>query len=301
MTHGPSPHTQPAATVDVLLTVYRRTAYLDECIKSVLAQTREDLAITVLDDGNCPKVASIIGRSRDPRIRHNVNPNRLGISGSVFSAIMRSRSKYFSIINDDDYWHPEFLAALLPPLEHDESIGLAFCDHWLVDSESKLLTKDTDLNSLRYGRANLKPGIVRNLTDLVLLKGIPMAMGAIVRRSCIQEILLFPHIGSAYDFWLSLLVSDSGARGYYCPRRLSYYRVHEAMETASNVSSLPASFTRAYASALINRLHRKHSGFFIKEMSRHAFAFARHKLIELLANHSIWKNLRTKGHHERVD
>ncbi|MGI8853638.1 MAG: glycosyltransferase family 2 protein [Methyloceanibacter sp.] len=269
--------------VDVLLTVYNRVDYLDTCIKSVLEQRRGEFLLTVLDDGNCEHIARIIARYTSPLVRHHLNPERMGVAASIFAAIKRTPCDYFSIINDDDYWHSNFLAELLPPLEQDPTIAISFCDHWLVDAKSRILVKETDVNTCKYGRAQLTGGVVPDLTSLVIKKnGIPMAMGSVVRKSAISEQLLLPQVHSAYDYWLSLIVSQHANKAYYSPRRLSYYRVHASMETASKSARRGDSIASVYAAALIHGVHRKHSLFFIKRLFKSIGASIKDRLTATL-------------------
>ena len=273
--------------VEVLLTVFNRAEYLDNCIKSVLTQTRGVYLLRILDDGNCPNVASVISQYTGRLVHHYKNPKRMGAAASIFTAIRRSRCEYFSIINDDDYWHPDFLAELLPPLQRDPSISISFCDHWIVDAKSRILAKETDVNSSKYGRAQLTEGLVPDLTKLVLEKnGVPMAMGSVVRKSAIPEQLLLPEVRSAYDYWLSLVVSHQSNKGYYSPRRLSYYRVHAAMESASKSSRRGSAIARTYVAALRHGLHRRHSKLFINRLLR---------LIGRIIMHSLKQRLRKHG------
>src|SRR5450755_1545502 len=56
-------------------------------------------------------------------------------------------------------------------------------------------------------------------------------MAALFRRETIDWADFPPEVGTYYDVWLTYLVARTGAAGYYDPRRLTRYRVHQASET----------------------------------------------------------------------
>lgn len=227
-----SANTDYTQAIEIFLTVYDRDQYLSCAIESVLSQTRRTLKLAVLDDGGRPAVARIVSRYTDPRLRHIKHNARKGVSASLFDAIRATDCPYFAIINDDDFWHPQFLEVLLGGLETHSHAALAFCSHYIVGADGNVDHKMSDDTNDRYGRSDLKEGIQVALPELVILKNaIPMAMGCVVSRKFLSADLLDPGVGKHYDYWLSLVLAHSCSYAYFTPKRLSYYRVHPEMET----------------------------------------------------------------------
>jgi glycosyltransferase involved in cell wall biosynthesis len=222
--------------VDVFVTVYDRHEYLEQCLKSASAQTLDGARIIVLDDGGLSQTEEIMNRFCDQRIRLRKNKVRLGVARSVFSAISLSDAKYCAILNDDDWWDSKFLSSLVGALEENPSAGLAFCDHWIVNEQGRVDKDATAMNSRLY-REQLQNGVLNNLDELVVLhNSVPMAMGTVFRRSAVPIKYLLPNVGTAYDYWLSLVISQFERRAIYDSNRYSFYRIHDRMETANRAA-----------------------------------------------------------------
>ena len=219
-------------TVSVIVTVYKRTGFLSEALRSALGQTFRSFEVIVTDDSNSDAIKAICDSFNNLQIRYRTNPQALGVALNLRIAISEARGKYIAILNDDDVWESEFLEMLVPPLQQDSNIVLGFCDHWLISEDGRKDMRSSDINSAWYGRSKLAEGKVNKLEDLVLEKnGVPMAMAAIFRKDAIDLGLLVPDVAGAYDFWLSCLLAASGKSAYYISKRLTRYRVHGQMET----------------------------------------------------------------------
>lgn len=219
--------------VSVVVTVYKRLDFLESALKSAVAQTFQDLEVLIVDDSGNAAARSIAARFADPRIRYRPNERTLGVAASVQGALERAVGRYVAILNDDDTWDAEFLARLVPALEADERRVLAFADHWIVSSDGTLDQAATERNTIRYGRAALPQGEIADPGRFVLeMNGVPLAMGAVFRRSALDRRRLSSEVAGAYDLWIAAQLAASGGAFYYVPERLTRYRVHSGMETA---------------------------------------------------------------------
>lgn len=219
--------------VSVLVTVYKRTTFLKTAIQSVLNQTFRDFEIILLDDSGSHLAKSVYEPFLSSgKIRYHANLKTIGVAESLRAGIANSNAEFISILNDDDFWEPEFLARLLPPLQADERRFLAFSDHWIADADGKVDFLATEENTVRYGRANLPEGDVSNLPDFVLIKnGVPLAMASVFRKRALDLRLLNSKVAGAYDFWISCALSSTGGKFYFVPQRLTSWRLHLKMET----------------------------------------------------------------------
>jgi glycosyltransferase involved in cell wall biosynthesis len=219
--------------VSILVTVYKRTEFLSSAIESALKQTFSDYEIIVADDSGSSMAEDICRPyAQAGRLRYQANPQTLGIAVSLRKAMESATGKYIAILNDDDIWEPEFLAFLLPPLEADSRLVLAFSDHWIMPEDGSIDAAATDANSLLYGRSCLPGGRISDTAKLVVVQNaIPLAMAAVFRKEAFDSALLTPAVAGAYDFWISSALAATGAPFYYVPKRLTRYRVHARMET----------------------------------------------------------------------
>lgn len=103
--------------VTVIIPVYNRTATLLQAIKSVLAQTYQDLEILIVDDGSTLPVAQSLPADLDPRIRcirleENAGPARARNVG-----LQEARGEFVAFLDSDDEWLPHKLERQITALE----------------------------------------------------------------------------------------------------------------------------------------------------------------------------------------
>ena len=89
--------------VSIIIPVYKVEKFLDECVKSVVAQTYRNLEILLVDDGspdNCPAMCDAWA-ARDPRIRVIHKPNgglsdarNAGIAEAILRRFRRHRGTH---------------------------------------------------------------------------------------------------------------------------------------------------------------------------------------------------------------
>ncbi|MEL6772489.1 MAG: glycosyltransferase [Bacteroidota bacterium] len=111
-----------APTVAIGLPVYNGERFLEETLRSLLAQTMEDFVLVVVDnastDGTKDLVLSVM--SRDSRVHYVRNDRNLGASENhnhAFDACRRFQAPFFRWAAYDDLVHPDYLAAALSAME----------------------------------------------------------------------------------------------------------------------------------------------------------------------------------------
>jgi glycosyltransferase involved in cell wall biosynthesis len=219
--------------VSVIVPTFNRTRYLKTALDSALAQSYGNIEVLVTDDASTADVyGEVIATYADPRIKYRRNPTNLGMGLNTWTALSAASGKYVATLHDDDIWEPGFLATLVPPLEADVTLSVAFCDHHIIDENGVLDVAAADANARKWNRAELTRGRIHPLLEgAVVSPIIPSAMAALFRKSAIDWNDFPPEIGTYYDQWLSYLSARTGAAGYYEPTRLTRYRVHAASET----------------------------------------------------------------------
>ena len=217
--------TEPLVTI--VVPACRRTEYIAEALRSALAQTWQNFEIIVSDDGPTKDIAGIVSSFSDPRLRYRDNGRNVGIALNHYRAFREARGEYIANLDDDDVWEPDFLSELVPRMEEDAAISVAFCDHQIIDQKGRILRRVTNRNSRRYRRNTLSAGRHQPFLELAVVhQTIPMAMGAVFRRSVLDEAEYPPQIGGCYDHWLAYLAARRGQAMFYHPKRLTRYRVH---------------------------------------------------------------------------
>lgn len=100
--------------VSVICPFYQAERYLDETIRSVLAQRFDDFEFLLVDDGSTDSGASIVKdhAARDARIHYLEHPehSNRGACASRNLALTRARADLVAFIDADDCWRPAKLA-----------------------------------------------------------------------------------------------------------------------------------------------------------------------------------------------
>ena len=101
------------ALISLIIPVYKVEAYLERCVRSVLAQTYQNLEIILVDDGSpdrCGEICDCFAQE-DPRVKvfHKANS---GVSSARNYGVAYSRGAFVSFIDADDYVAPNYVEYL---------------------------------------------------------------------------------------------------------------------------------------------------------------------------------------------
>lgn len=219
--------------MSVLIPAYNRVHTLREAIASVLSGSYSNIEILVSDDCSPTDLGPVVAEFRDGRLVYRRNATNLGVAGNMTAAIRATSGPYLTVLNDDDSWEPDFLSQLVRALEAHPDAAVAFCDHFIVDAAGRIDVAESDANSRRWGRDLLTEGLYVPFYEIAMIRrSIPVAMGAVFRRSAIGSTPLPREAGPAYDAWLAYRACKTGLGAYYVPKRLTHYRVHHEMQSS---------------------------------------------------------------------
>ena len=96
-------------SVSVILNVKNGAQYLEESLRSVLAQDHRPCEILVLDDESTDETESIARKFLSQRVRFISNHSPLGISSSRNLGIHLARGELLAFTSHDDIWVPHKL------------------------------------------------------------------------------------------------------------------------------------------------------------------------------------------------
>lgn len=216
--------------VSVIIPTYNRPAYLREAIASVVKQTYRNIEIIVSDDCSSASPEAIVESFQDPRIKFRRNATNLGIGLNATYAFKEAQGKYVASLNDDDMWNEDFLKKLVTHLDANPDLVLAFCDYHVMNSDGTINYVATEKYRHSEKRVQLKEGIYQPFYDIGLVdKAVFSASAAVIKRDVIDFSKLF-EAGVFWDYYITYLACRTGRGAYYCPERLSQYRVHAESE-----------------------------------------------------------------------
>ena len=219
--------------VSVVMTVFKRTEYLEEAIKSVLNQTFKDFELIITDDANTEAARAISQRfSYDTRVRYRSNPTILGAPLNMAAALKEAQGEFVTLFNDDDLMEPDMLESLLPPLQSDPQCIVSFGDHWAMNCSGEILPELSKKRSHDSGTANLPVGEIKTPFSLTVRAAASFVMGTMFRKSTYCEDWLPVEVAGAYDCWLAMRFSLAEGRFYFTPKCVMRWRIHPNSESA---------------------------------------------------------------------
>ena len=114
-----------AALVRITVITWKRSHLLQRALSSVLAQTFVNWRAEVInDDPSDPEPARIVAAFGDARVTMFEPTARRGATANFNLAFRPGPERYGSVLEDDNWWEPEFLAELVHALEARPSAPL---------------------------------------------------------------------------------------------------------------------------------------------------------------------------------
>ena len=191
------------------------SAYLKECLRSLVGQTFENWRAIVVADGydhECiqDEVASL-SDSRFSIINNRVNK---GMGASRNIAIRRADTEWVAVVDSDDVLSPRFLEALLDAAPTTARADAFFGDfEWIGDRTGRLRWGAQDLAGFLTWRSIPGAGVVYR--RVVWERAGGYCEADIVRMAGIED----------FEFWLKAL--KTGVRVGHVDEVLYFYRRHE--------------------------------------------------------------------------
>lgn len=175
------------AVVHVFVPTYRRAHLLGRALGSLRAQTFSDwTALVHNDEPSDAEPGRIVAAIGEPRIRILAHERNLGAVASFNRGFAEASetAQYFSILEDDSTWQPEFLATLTQALEQDPTAHLAWCNQRIAVENPDGSWSDTP-RTVHPQQTGLSGSVTRVYWgSLLQATGAHMANGAmLIRRS----------------------------------------------------------------------------------------------------------------------
>lgn len=239
-----------APTFSILCTAYQTEPYLAATIESVLAQTRQDWELVVVDNGLSDEIAAIVrSYQHDRRIRLIRQENR-GIVGGVMAAAAAARGEYFVVLDSDDGITPDFCARMGAVLEAHPQIDALGCDAVCFADPGGHELPRSYLRSMGVRRP---PQLERRLHVADIIRGEQPYYSSAFRRAAWEAVGGYEtDAPKAEDLSILLRLAVAGFDVRAIPDRLGRYRIREDSTSRhpSNVESFEESVERALNSAV---------------------------------------------------
>ncbi|CBN58341.1 MULTISPECIES: glycosyltransferase family 2 protein [Kamptonema] len=123
--------------VSVIIPAYNAEPFIEETLKSVLAQTYPAIEVLVVDDGSQDRTPEIVEEicQKDSRVRL-LKQSNAGVAAARNLGIEHSRGEYIAPIDADDIWYPENIEKQVQcMLEGGEEVGVVYS--WTIDIDEE--------------------------------------------------------------------------------------------------------------------------------------------------------------------
>jgi GT2 family glycosyltransferase len=215
---------------------------LDECIRSLAAQTFTRFEVVIVDNSG----SGLVRRKPAPAFSRIIENHRnLGFGAAINQGFRQSSAQYVATLNDDAVADPNWLSALVEAAEKCESAGMCASQVRLtsavLDSAGMLICRDGSSRQRGHG-SEVKdfgePGEVL----------FPSGSAALYRRRMLDQIGGFDESFFLYceDTDLGLRARWAGWRAIYVPGAVVEHRYSHSAGRASALKAYYAERNRLY-------------------------------------------------------
>ena len=215
--------------VSVIMPAFNVGPYIGASIESVLAQTFTDWELVIVDDGSTDDtyaIAEALART-DARIRVIREANG-GISVARNTALRIAVGEFLAILDSDDLWSPEFLAAQMAIFAAHPEVDIVTGNAWFLGGQF----------DGQPARPTPDPRPAPDLATLLADETAVFIM-AVMRRRVYETIGGFDEsmrCNEDYDLWLRAAVA--GFRFHRNDRPLGHYRRRDDSLSAAELKML---------------------------------------------------------------
>ncbi len=127
--------------VTVIIPAYNGVSrYLEQAIRSVLAQTYRNKELIVVDDASTDETGQLA--LRFPQARYVRRAQNGGQAAARNEGARLATGTYLAFLDQDDLWDPAMLAEMVALLDAHPDAALVHCDGYQVDEQNGILEYD---------------------------------------------------------------------------------------------------------------------------------------------------------------
>lgn len=204
--------------ISVCMATYNGAVYIEQQMRSILKQLRENDEVIVLDDASSDDTIKIIEALNDSRVKLERNKSNAGVLKTFENAIRKASGELIFLSDQDDLWLDGKVDAILEVFGKFPDVTLVFTNAELINSKGESLGR-------QRWRGKVSIGLIGNLVSNRFL-GCTLAF----RKTLRDCALPFPEDIPMHDMWLGLISAMYG-KNHYMGNPLIAYRVHEKSVT----------------------------------------------------------------------
>lgn len=123
--------------VSIIMPSYNTANYIEESVKSVIAQTYSDWELIIVDDCSTDNTDAVVSPFlTDPRIKYFKNEKNSGAAVSRNRALREAKGKWIAFLDSDDLWLPEKLQKQIAFME-SHGYHFSYTNYIEIDENSE--------------------------------------------------------------------------------------------------------------------------------------------------------------------
>lgn len=181
--------------VSVIVPSYNTAQYVPDAVRSILAQSYQNLEVRVVDDGSKDNTREVMQAfANDPRVFYHYQENR-GESGARNTGIRESKGDLIALLDADDLWMPRKLELQVPCFQAHPEVGVVYTNTVHVDSSNN------EIPTYRTTRHNGR------ITGKLFGENFVTGATSMFRRECFNDEMYDETFKTCADYDLSLRLS----------------------------------------------------------------------------------------------
>lgn len=221
-----------------VICAYQESPYLEEAVESVMNQSvlGEVLISTATPNEHIKGIAD----RRGIPIVHN--SGLATASGNWNYGYDAAKTKYVTIVHQDDYYDPAYLERVLETLNSypEEDVTIAFTDYY--EMRDGVRVEDNAL--LKVKRMMNAPLKLKGLNGSRFMRRRTLSLGdpiccpsVVLNKDIVGSSPFDTEMISSYDYKTWVNLADREGRFVYIPDRLVGHRIHDESGTTQNIGS----------------------------------------------------------------
>jgi hypothetical protein len=211
-------------TVAVVITTFNHTRYLDQALRSVLAQTISPSQIIVVDDGSTDNPRAVVARFPTARL---IRTENRGLSAARNTGLRAVETRYVIFLDADDQLRPGAIAFGLDAHRASPAAAFVYGAHRRIDADGTPIS-----------RINYLPVLAEPFGGLLRVNRIGMHAVVMYDVAAIRAVGGFEEgLRRCEDYELYLRIAENSPIASH-PQLVADYRIHGANMSANHRAML---------------------------------------------------------------
>jgi glycosyltransferase involved in cell wall biosynthesis len=221
------------AAVSVALCTHNGARFVEDQVRSILAQTAPVAEIVVSDDLSSDETIEIVQRTYHqwfathhtsrPELRILRNTSTLGVTANFEQAVRACTGDLIALCDQDDVWHPQRMERLVAEFTRRPRLQLVHGDARLVD-QSGAPTGESLFSALGVTVGEIERVHAGKAFALLMRRNIVTGATVMIRASLARRAVPFPSAW-VHDEWLAVVAAAADALDLI-EQPLTDYRQH---------------------------------------------------------------------------